>query len=48
MDGWWDCQGQDEFFCRILKARLDERVKGNLKILIHGLIAFIGVRADAN
>ncbi|MDX9786095.1 MAG: cyclopropane fatty acyl phospholipid synthase [Desulfobacterales bacterium] len=27
MDGWWDCEKLDEFFCRILKARLDTRIK---------------------
>jgi cyclopropane-fatty-acyl-phospholipid synthase len=23
MDGWWDCQQLDEFFCRVLRADLD-------------------------
>ena len=32
MDGWWDCEALDQFFDRILRARLDEKVKGNLKI----------------
>jgi len=27
MDGWWDCNRLDEFFNRILRAKLDERVK---------------------
>ncbi len=27
MDGWWDCSNLDEFFCRILRARLDTAVK---------------------
>lgn len=26
MEGWWDCEALDEFFCRLLRARLDERV----------------------
>jgi cyclopropane-fatty-acyl-phospholipid synthase len=26
MDGWWDCQRLDEFFFRILRARLDRMV----------------------
>jgi cyclopropane-fatty-acyl-phospholipid synthase len=30
MDGWWDCEALDEFFCRILRARLDERVSTTL------------------
>ena len=27
MDGWWDCSGLDEFFQRILEARLHTQVK---------------------
>jgi cyclopropane-fatty-acyl-phospholipid synthase len=30
MDGWWDCGALDEFFCRILRARLDEKVPATL------------------
>lgn len=26
MDGWWDCEQLDEFICRVLRARLDEKV----------------------
>lgn len=26
MDGWWDCERLDEFFFRILRARLDRMV----------------------
>jgi cyclopropane-fatty-acyl-phospholipid synthase len=26
MDGWWDCEKLDEFFCRVLRAQLDTRV----------------------
>ena len=26
MDGWWDCNSLDEFFHRILRAKLDEKV----------------------
>ncbi len=32
MDGWWDCPALDEFFTRILKARLDEKVKGSFSV----------------
>ena len=32
MDGWWDCPALDQFFHRILAAKLQERVKGNWKI----------------
>lgn len=27
MDGWWDCAALDEFFYRVLGAKLDEKVK---------------------
>ena len=27
MDGWWSCAQLDEFFCRVLRARLDRRVR---------------------
>ncbi len=37
MDGWWDCEALDQFFDRILRARLDEKVKGSLKIAWHVL-----------
>lgn len=29
MDGWWDCKELDQFFYKILKANLREKVKGN-------------------
>jgi cyclopropane-fatty-acyl-phospholipid synthase len=29
MDGWWDCYQLDEFFFRILRNELDEKVKWN-------------------
>lgn len=27
MDGWWDCEQLDEFFHRLLKARLDQQLR---------------------
>jgi len=35
MDGWWDCEALDQFFDRVLRANLDEKIKGNLKIQWH-------------
>lgn len=29
MDGWWDCPALDEFFFRVLRARLDEKMSWN-------------------
>ncbi|QDH80148.1 cyclopropane fatty acyl phospholipid synthase [Echinicola soli] len=39
MEGWWDCERLDEFFYRILRANLDQKVKGNLKLLWQGVKA---------
>ena len=35
MDGWWDCQSIDQFIARVLRARLDTKIRGNWKILFH-------------
>ena len=39
MDGWWDWEAIDEFINRVLKARLDTKVKGNWKFLLNALRA---------
>lgn len=39
--GWWDCKCLDEFFCKILKARLDNQIKGSYKLLIRHLFAVL-------
>ncbi|MCW8798651.1 MAG: class I SAM-dependent methyltransferase, partial [Prosthecochloris sp.] len=40
MDGWWECDALDEFFYRILRARLDHKVSQTTRILsnLAGLI----------
>jgi cyclopropane-fatty-acyl-phospholipid synthase len=35
MDGWWDCQAIDQLVDRVLRARLDKKIRGNWKILFH-------------
>jgi cyclopropane-fatty-acyl-phospholipid synthase len=37
MEGWWDCEGMDELIYRVLKANLDSKVRGNLKIALQVL-----------
>ncbi len=39
MDGWWDSQAIDQFIDRALRARLDQVIKGNWKILLQVLRA---------
>jgi len=33
MDGWWDCERLDEFFYRVLRNRLDEKIGMNWSLL---------------
>lgn len=32
MAGWWDCKAPDQFMDKILRAKLNEKVKGSLKL----------------
>lgn len=34
MEGWWDCERLDIFFYKILKAKLDKQMPGNLKDIL--------------
>lgn len=34
MDGWWDCKSLDQFFYKILNADLDQKIRGDWKLLI--------------
>ena len=34
MDGWWDCAAIDQFFDRILRARVDKKVKKDMRVLL--------------
>ncbi|MDF1759816.1 MAG: cyclopropane fatty acyl phospholipid synthase [Coxiellaceae bacterium] len=37
MQKWWDCQSLDQFFFKVLSARLDEHIKFNMKLLFQVL-----------
>lgn len=41
MEGWWDCDALDEFFFRVLRARLDRHLPLSLKALTHYLKAHV-------
>ena len=32
MEGWWDCEALDQFFTRVLKAHLDQKVHDNVRL----------------
>jgi cyclopropane-fatty-acyl-phospholipid synthase len=37
MEGWWECAALDEFVDKALRANLQDKVRGNWKILLHAL-----------
>lgn len=39
MDGWWDCPAIDQFIDRVLRVQVDQKIRGNWKILLHALRA---------
>jgi cyclopropane-fatty-acyl-phospholipid synthase len=39
MDSWWDCAELDQFFCRVLGANLEDKIKGNWRLLLRALAA---------
>lgn len=41
MDGWWDVDSLDEFINRVLRARLDEKIKGNWKTMLFVLRSYL-------
>ena len=41
MDGWWDCEKIDELIYRVVKSRLDEKVKRKFSIIFNLFLAKI-------
>lgn len=41
MDGWWECDRLDEFFCRLMPLRPEEAIKRNLKLQFEILKAVV-------
>jgi cyclopropane-fatty-acyl-phospholipid synthase len=41
MDGWWDCAQIDEMICKVIRAKLDQKLKRNFSITYHILLAKI-------
>ncbi|ADV81231.1 Cyclopropane-fatty-acyl-phospholipid synthase [Terriglobus saanensis SP1PR4] len=39
MEGWWECEALDEFFCRVLTAGLLDRTSLNFATLLNGITA---------
>jgi cyclopropane-fatty-acyl-phospholipid synthase len=35
MDGWWDCEKLDEFFCRLIPTEPEKKIRKSLKLLSH-------------
>ena len=39
MDGWWDCERLDDFIYRALRARLDQKIYSNPRMLLQFMMA---------
>jgi cyclopropane-fatty-acyl-phospholipid synthase len=39
MEGWWDCARIDEFICRLLLTRLEERIKSSWPLLLRAAVS---------
>ncbi len=39
MDGWWDCDRLDQFFDKVLRAKLDQKVVNNKRLMLTLLAA---------
>jgi cyclopropane-fatty-acyl-phospholipid synthase len=48
MDGWWGCKHLDEFFDRVLRARLDIHLQKNWKLISSVLLARLFNRQSKN
>jgi cyclopropane-fatty-acyl-phospholipid synthase len=35
MDGWWECENLDDFFCRIIPSQAEDKIKKNWKLFFH-------------
>ncbi len=46
MDGWWECDRLDEFFCRIMPFKPEDAVKRNPALRLELLKALVGKRAS--
>lgn len=47
MDGWWDCAALDELVNRMLRARLDQKIKNNFRLALDMLSASLFNRQSA-
>ncbi|OPL11354.1 MAG: cyclopropane-fatty-acyl-phospholipid synthase [delta proteobacterium MLS_D] len=39
MEGWWDCDQIDEFICRILRGKLQEKIRANIRTILFYIVA---------
>lgn len=37
MEGWWDCEAIDQMIHRVLLSRIDQKVKGNISLMLYVL-----------
>jgi len=47
MDGWWDCDNLDTFFSKVLRAGLDEAVRGRHQVMLYLKSTLLNMQTQA-
>ncbi len=47
MEGWWDCENLDDFFCRLMCSNAEDKVKKNWKLLLRAALLNVNGKSRA-
>ncbi len=47
MEGWWDCESLDDFFCRLMCSDAEDKVKKDWKLLLRAELLNLNCRSRA-
>ena len=47
MEGWWDCECLDDFFCRLICSNAEDKVKKNWKLLLWATLINVNGKSKA-
>jgi cyclopropane-fatty-acyl-phospholipid synthase len=47
MEGWWDCESLDDFFCRLMCSNVEDKVKQNWKLVLRAALLNVNSKARA-
>ena len=47
MEGWWDCESLDDFFCRLMCSNAEDKVKQNWRLLMRAALLNLNCKSRA-